>query len=192
MYGCTQEAKIHAYKALIRPHLEYACAICAPFAACDIALLESVQNRAARWINSIWDPIAQRWSKSSAVCVKDLKWPSLKVRRDYFSFWTLYSILHKATAIDFSSYFHFNNLPTRSHHLTLSLVSSSINAFRHSFLWLLLCYGTQFHLTFCHNQRHPFLNKNLIIFFFILKFSYLFCVFFCFVAYCFVCMSVCT
>ena len=61
------------YSDLIRPHLEYACAVWAPFAACDIALLESVQNRAALWINSIWDPIAQQWSKSSAVCVKDLK-----------------------------------------------------------------------------------------------------------------------
>ena len=133
MYGCTQEAKINAYKALIRPHLEYACAVWAPFTACDIALLESVQNRAARWIKSFWDPIAQRWSKSSSVCVRELKWPTLKVRRDYFSIWTLYSILHQATAIDFSSYFHFNNLPTRSHPLTLNLVSSSINAFRHSF-----------------------------------------------------------
>ena len=42
------------YSDLIRPHLEYACAVWAPFAACDIALLESVQNRAALWINSIW------------------------------------------------------------------------------------------------------------------------------------------
>ena len=44
MYGCTQEAKINGYKALIRPHLKYACAVWALFTACDIALLESVQN----------------------------------------------------------------------------------------------------------------------------------------------------
>ena len=84
MYGCTQEAKINAYKALIRPHLEYACAVWAPFTACDIALLESVQNRAICWIKSFWNPIVQRWSKSSADCIKDLKWPSFKVCHDYF------------------------------------------------------------------------------------------------------------
>ena len=45
----------------------------------------------------------------------------------------LYSIFHKRTAIDFSKYFQFNTLSTRSHSLTLNLVCSTINAFRHSF-----------------------------------------------------------
>ena len=133
MYGCTQEAKISAYKALVRPYLEYACAVWAPYTAHDSDLLESVQNRAARWVRSFWDPSAFRWSKSSAICVGELGWPSLKVRRNYFSIWTLYCILHKTTAIDFSRYFHFNTLATRSHSLTLNLMSSTINAFRHSF-----------------------------------------------------------
>ena len=133
MYGCTQEAKVIAYKALVRPYLEYACAVWAPYTAHDIDLLESVQNRAARWIKSFWDPSALKWSKSSATCIEELRWPSLKVRRDYLSIWSLYSILHKTTAIDFSKYFRFNTLATRSHSLTLNLMSSTINAFRHSF-----------------------------------------------------------
>ena len=66
-----------------------------PFTACDIALLETVQNRAAGWIKSFWDTNARQWSKSSADCIRELKWPSLKVRRDYFSTWTLYSILRE-------------------------------------------------------------------------------------------------
>ena len=74
----------------------------------DNDLLESVQNRAARWTKSFWDPTAFQWSKSSAICVGELGWPSLKVRRNYFS------ILHKTTAIEFSRYFHFNTLATRS------------------------------------------------------------------------------
>ena len=133
MYGCTQEAKINAYRALVRPYLEYACAVWAPHTARDIDLLESVQHRAARWIKSFWDPTAFQWSKSSAICVGELGWPSLKVRRNYFSVWTLYCILHKTTAIDFSRYFHFNTLATRSHSLTLNLLPSTINAFRYSF-----------------------------------------------------------
>ena len=104
----------------------------APYIAYDTDLLELVQNRAARWIKSFWDPSAFRWSKSSAIC-GELGWPSLKVRRNYFSIWTLYCILHKTIAIDFSRYFHLNTLATRSHSLTLNLLSSTINAFRHSF-----------------------------------------------------------
>ena len=73
MYGCTQEAKIDAYKALVPPHVEYAYAVWEPYTACDIALLDTAQNRAARWIKGFWDPIVQRWSNSSADCVRELK-----------------------------------------------------------------------------------------------------------------------
>jgi len=76
---------------------------------------------------------AQKWSKSTSVCIAELRWPSLKICRSYISIWTLYSILHKRTAINFSNYFEFNVLATRLHSLTLNLVSSTINAFRHSF-----------------------------------------------------------
>ena len=102
----------------------------APHTAHDNDLLELVQNRAARWIKSFWDPTAFQWSKSSAICVGEFGWPCLKVRRNYFSIWTLYCILHKTTAIDFSRYFQFNTLATRSHS---NLLSSTINAFRYSF-----------------------------------------------------------
>ena len=163
MYGCTQEAKINAYKALVRPYLEYACAVWAPYTAHDNDLLESVQNRAARWIKSFWDPTAFQWSKSSAICVGELGWPSLKVRCNYFSIWTLYCILHKTTAIDFSRYFHFNTLATRSHSLTLNLLSSTINAFRYSFfvasplLWNLIPFDVLSQpaaSTFKHKLKH--------------------------------------
>ena len=93
-YGCMQKAKINAYKALVRPYLEYACAVWAPYIAHDNDLLESVQNKAARWIKSFWDPSAFIWTKSSSVCVEELGWPSLKLRHDYFTIWTLYCILH--------------------------------------------------------------------------------------------------
>ena len=59
--------KLYAYKALVRPYLEYACAVWAPYTAYDTDLLVG-PNRAARWIKVSWDPSAFRWSKSSAIC----------------------------------------------------------------------------------------------------------------------------
>ena len=60
-----------------------------------------------------------------------VNWDGLHLKHS--SIWTLYSIYHKRTAMNFSRYFHFNTLATRSHTLTLNLASSTINAFRHSF-----------------------------------------------------------
>ena len=73
-----------------------------PYTAQGIALLESVQNRAARWIKSYWDPSTFQWSKSSSVCIEELRWPSLTEHRNFISILTLYSILHGTTSINFS------------------------------------------------------------------------------------------
>ena len=72
MFGCTQEAKANAYKALVRPCLEYACAVWTPYTAHGINLLESVKYIAAHWIKSYWDPSALKWLKSSTICAKEL------------------------------------------------------------------------------------------------------------------------
>ena len=49
-------------------------------------LLDSVQNRAAKWIiGSHWDPMALGWTKSSSNCVSDLRWPSLATKRVFLS-----------------------------------------------------------------------------------------------------------
>ena len=132
MYGCTSTAKAHAYKAIVRPCLEYACTVWSPYAAGDIKIIESVQRRSARWIKSSYDPVLQRWTKSSDSCISELGWPLLHLRRKYFSVLMVYSILKEAPIV-FSKYFQFNSLPTRSHPLTLVLPSSTINAFRYSF-----------------------------------------------------------
>ena len=132
MYGCTSAAKAHAYKAIVRPCLEYACTVWSPYAAGDIKAIESVQRRSARWIKSSYDPILQNWTKSSESCISELGWPLLHSRRKYFSVLMVYSIL-KGAPIAFLKYFQFNSLPTRTHPLTLALTSSTINAFRHSF-----------------------------------------------------------
>ena len=132
MYGCTSAAKAHAYRAIVRPCLEYACTVWSPYAVGDIKMLESVQLRSARWIKSFYNPVLQNWTKSSDSCVRELGWPPLHLRRKYFSILMIYSFLKETPSV-FSKYFQFNSLPTRSHPLTLVLPLSSINTYRHSF-----------------------------------------------------------
>ena len=50
MCGCTTLAKDVAYRSIVRPSMEYACALWNPHTEKDCALLDAVQNRAARWI----------------------------------------------------------------------------------------------------------------------------------------------
>ena len=133
MYGCTDVAKSLAYKALVRPCLEYGCTVWSPYTIKNINLLESVQHRAARWIKSKYDSSLYRWTKSTDDCLEELKWPTLELRRQYQTIVMVYSILHKQTPIIFSHHFGFNTNSTRSHPLALKIRSSSINAFRYSF-----------------------------------------------------------
>ena len=93
MFGCSAIAKSLAYKALIRPCLEYGCTVWSPHSQKDKAVLESVQRRAARWINSRYDPTTYQWTKSSEVCLEELKWPTLEHHRHYYAVLMLYSIL---------------------------------------------------------------------------------------------------
>ena len=126
MFGASFSAKNTAYKCLVRPHLEYACPVWSPFTSSNIKLIESVQCRAAHWICSTWNP---------------LQWPSLQSRWQFLSLSILYDIWKGCTGINFSDYFEFNTLCTRSHSLTLKVFSSTINTFRYcsfvsvAFLW---------------------------------------------------------
>ena len=133
MYSCTDGAKSLAYKALVRPCMEYGSTVWSPHTAKNINLLESVQRRAARWIKSKYDSTLYQWSKNTDECLKELKWPTLASRRLYQSVIMLHSIMNNQTPINFCCHFDLNITATRSHPLTLQTLSSSINAFRYSF-----------------------------------------------------------
>ena len=112
MYGCYDTAKSLAYKALVRPCLEYGSTVWSPYTIKNINLLESVQRRAARWIKSRYDSTLYRWNKNTDDCLKELKWPTLASRRQYQSIIMVRSIMQKQTPINFNNHFHFNTNST--------------------------------------------------------------------------------
>ena len=73
MLGCDSQAKYRAYKAVVRPLLEYACVVWFPHTMKDFNLLEAVQRRAAcSACNSRWDPVTYTRSISKDDCYRKL------------------------------------------------------------------------------------------------------------------------
>ena len=72
-------------------------------------------------------------SKSSTSCLQDLRWPALHTRQSYFTITQVHNILHDRVSIPFNSHFKFSSTNTRSHSLSLTTSSSTINAYHFSF-----------------------------------------------------------
>ena len=134
LFSCPIYIKAVAYKSLVRPILEYASPVWCLHSSKDISQLELIQQRAARWVcGSRWNPDTRSWSKSSASCLQELKWPSLQSRRSYFSVSLVHDIIHQRISIPFNKHFQFSTTNTRSHPLSLCIPSTTINPYRHSF-----------------------------------------------------------
>ena len=115
----------------MRPILEYALPVWCSHLTKDVSHLESVQQHATRWVcGSRWNTNGHMWSKSSDSCIN--QWSSLHTRRSFSSICLAHDILHKRASIPFSRHFQFSSV-TRSHPLSVSIPSSSINPYHFSF-----------------------------------------------------------
>ena len=95
------------YKAIVRPHLEYANVIWHPLFKRQLHSLESVQRRATKILNTIKDlPYADR--------LRYLKLPSIKYRQIRNDIIQTYKIIHNIDNIDGNSLFQVNNVNTRN------------------------------------------------------------------------------
>ena len=76
------------YMALVRPHLEYACAVWDPHVISDVQKIEMVQRRAARFV-------ACNYSRSDGTVtniLSDLNWSNLQERRKNIRLAIMYKI----------------------------------------------------------------------------------------------------
>ena len=85
LYSCSADVKSTAYKALVRPRLEYSNVIWDPHHANHKYTIEKVQRRAARFVTRDYSR-----ETSATALVKSLKWDTLEDRRTKSRLITIY------------------------------------------------------------------------------------------------------
>ena len=90
----SSKVKDHAYKAIVRPKLEYSSTVWDPNTKSQIDQIEKVQRRAARFVTS-------RYHNTSSVTdmINSLNLPELQIRRTRARLIVFYKIIHHTVAL---------------------------------------------------------------------------------------------
>ena len=126
--SCKCEMKSDAYLMYVRPILEYAACSWAPHTKCNIDKLESVQRRAARFVNGDY-----RYTSSVTEMINTLRWNSLHGRRDTLRLQMMYKITHHIIDLKLPNYINYNPGITRGHDYKLTVPFTRIDPYKFSF-----------------------------------------------------------
>ena len=106
------EMFMHLYKALVRPHVEYASSVWSPFKLRDIKLIEGVQRRATRLSRDLRN-------EPYNIRLTTLGLPTLQFRRERADMLQVFKILNGYEDIDSSRLFTLSSTGLRGHSLKL-------------------------------------------------------------------------
>ena len=122
------QLKAMAYKAIVRPQLEYASCVWDPHQSTYIDNIEKVQRRAARWVCSDYSPL------SSVTSMLDvLGWRTLEQRRSDARLAMLFKIVHGQVAIPSDQLVRPSRLTRHSHSYSFRQIQSTKNSLKYSF-----------------------------------------------------------
>ena len=118
-----------AYKTLVRPLVEYSSSVWSPYTKSNIARLEMVQRRAARWTLGEYSPDA-----SVTQMLQSLGWRSLEKKRSDSRLCLFYKIIYGLVAIDMPSYVvHPLRTLWNSHTLGFRQIQLTVDYYKYSF-----------------------------------------------------------
>ena len=119
----------NAYKAIVRPQLEYAAPVWDPHNKVDIQKIESVQRRAARWVLGDYSTYA-----SVTDMIGQLGWRTLEQRRTDSRLVLFYKIIYGYVAIPLPSYvIPLTRASRTSHPLAYRQISTGTKYYKYSF-----------------------------------------------------------
>ena len=126
-----QQTKAMAYKTLVRPQVEYASPVWAPYTQVNVQKIEKVQRTAARWVS-------RRWRKTSSVddMLSNLSLDTLEHRREVSSLCLFYKMHNDLVSIDRDKYLSPKTrlIRTRqSHPFQYNRPSPNTDCFKYSF-----------------------------------------------------------
>jgi hypothetical protein len=160
---CSQSVKETAYRSLVQPVLEYSCTVWDPHLAQDIAHLEAVQRRAARFV-------MRDYGRTSSVTdmMTKLDWIPLSQRRKNARLTLFFKVVNGLVAIPPDNFLETKSTRTRSKHTQqYKVLSPQTEIYRNSFFpktiidWNNLCEEQVSALTIdifksslLHSQQH--------------------------------------
>ena len=129
LHAAPQSTKATAYQALVRPKLEYATTAWNPQTPGKTRILESVQNKAARFVT-------RNYSRYSSVTniKQQLNWPPLYQRRQARDCIMWYKIHHNLVNLPFPVQMVSKpRLGRLDHHYAYLQLTPRVDAYKHSF-----------------------------------------------------------
>ena len=102
----SQKIKDKAYKSLIRPQLEFASSVWAPWQQSLINKIEQTQRRAVQYATSDYNPF-----NSVSLHISNLKWDTLEDCRNKSRLYMFYKMTHNQAVIPYQLYIQPSNYP---------------------------------------------------------------------------------
>ena len=130
---------LNLYKPLVRPHLDYATSVWSPMYKKDSIMLENVQRRATRLVNSLSGRTYEDRLKVSGL-------PTLEYRRLRADVIQVYKILNQIDHVDIDKFFNMSELSTRGNSLKIFKPRSRLKVRSSVFQTALLMCGTLYQI----------------------------------------------